>query len=58
MGERQVEQLNLARRVAVQILDAGVIGADSNQVRVTLNGHAGEQPGVGDSIYVSVYATA
>lgn len=57
MGERQVEQLNLARRVVVQILDAGIIGAENNRLSISLSGHAGEAPGLGDSININVAAS-
>lgn len=56
LGDRQVEQFDVARRVAVQLLDSGVVGSQDTDVSVSLYGHTNQEPGAGDSLGVSIAA--
>jgi hypothetical protein len=55
MGERQKEQLEVTRRLAVQAMESDAF-PDANDFSIWCSGHAAAEPSLGDSISISVAA--
>lgn len=53
MGERQTEQLEVARRLAIQAMESDAF-ADASDFFISCSGHAADVPSVGDSLTVTV----